>query len=61
MGMVICARQAVLNINNFPRVFLVVCVVLTLGLVLTFCCLDYLIFYICFERTLIPTMILILG
>lgn len=55
------ARQRVLFFNNFPKFFLVVSVLLLLRLFLTFSCLDYLVFYICFERSLIPTLILILG
>ena len=41
--------------------FLVINLLLLLFLILTFSCLDYLIFYIRFEICLIPTLILILG
>lgn len=59
--MVCSASQKVLDLKNFSRSFLFVCVLLILRLVLTFSSVDYLTFYIFFERSLIPTMILILG
>lgn len=60
-GLVIGGRQKVKDTFNFSGVFLSVNLLLLLSLVLTFSCLDYLIFYVCFERSLIPTLILILG
>ena len=47
--------------NNLSSEFLLVNLFLLLSLVLTFSCLDFLVFYFCFERSLIPTLILILG
>lgn len=61
MGMCVLASQKVKDTLNFNRSFLLVSVFLLLRLVLTFSCTDYLIFYVCFERSLIPTFILILG
>ena len=61
MGLVCSASQKVFNGKNFPRGFLLVCSLLMLSLVLTFSSLDYLAFYVFFESSLIPTMILILG
>lgn len=61
IGLVCCARQKVFDYRNFSRFFLLVCVFLVLSLVLTFSSVDYLTFYIFFESSLIPTMILILG
>lgn len=61
MGLVILAREKVRALNNFSGVFLVVVILLMLSLVLTFSSLDYLTFYIFFESSLIPTMVLILG
>lgn len=49
------------DLNNFSNWFLLVCIFLILSLVLTFSSVDYLTFYIFFERSLIPTIILILG
>lgn len=61
MGLVVCARQKVLDRKNFSGVFLLVCRLLMLTLVLTFSSMDFLTFYVFFESSLIPTMILILG
>lgn len=61
MGLVCSARQKVFDLKNFPSSFLIVSIFLMLRLVLTFSSMDYLTFYIFFERSLIPTIILILG
>ncbi|KAG7172185.1 NADH-ubiquinone oxidoreductase chain 5-like 4, partial [Homarus americanus] len=61
MALVICASQRIKKTNNSPRGFLVVNLLLLLALLLTFSATDYLLFYIRFERSLIPTFILILG
>ena len=61
MALVVRSSQKVENFKDFDMVFLSVNVFLLLSLVLTFSCLDYLIFYVCFESSLIPTIILILG
>nr|WQG15305.1 NADH dehydrogenase subunit 4 [Alvinocarididae sp.] len=61
MALVVGGSQKVLDSGNFSSLFLSVNVLLLLSLVLTFCCLDYLMFYVCFESSLIPTLILILG
>ena len=61
IGLVVLASQKVLDTKNFPSTFLIVCVLLLLSLVLTFSSIDLLTFYIFFERSLIPTMVLILG
>jgi len=59
--LVVLARQKILKDNNFPALFLLVNIGLLFFLVLTFSSTDYLLFYISFERSLIPTLILILG
>jgi len=59
--LVICSRQKVLKDNNFSGLFLLVNLLLLLSLILTFSVNDYLLFYIRFESSLIPTLILILG
>nr|AJM70184.1 NADH dehydrogenase subunit 4 [Alpheus lobidens] len=61
VGLVCSASQKIFDSENFPKFFLLVIVFLVLSLVLTFSSLDYLTFYIFFESSLIPTMILILG
>lgn len=61
MGLVVCARQKFYDLAVFPKIFLVVSVFLLRRLVLAFSCVDYITFYIFFERSLIPTVIMILG
>nr|WQG15274.1 NADH dehydrogenase subunit 4 [Alvinocaris longirostris] len=61
MALVVGGSQKVEDSGNFSSLFLSVNVLLLLSLILTFCCLDYLMFYVCFESSLIPTLILILG
>nr|QFO91027.1 NADH dehydrogenase subunit 4 [Trachypenaeus curvirostris]QUT08448.1 NADH dehydrogenase subunit 4 [Trachypenaeus curvirostris] len=60
-ALVVFSSQKVLKENNYPSVFLLVNIFLLLFLVLTFSSVDYLLFYISFESSLIPTLILILG
>nr|UUF68263.1 NADH dehydrogenase subunit 4 [Metapenaeus ensis] len=60
-ALVVISSQKVLKDNNYPSVFLLVNIFLLLFLVLTFSSTDYLLFYISFESSLIPTLILILG
>nr|YP_009514140.1 NADH dehydrogenase subunit 4 [Palaemon capensis]AXY96098.1 NADH dehydrogenase subunit 4 [Palaemon capensis] len=61
MALVLGASQKVKDKNMFEHLFLMVNIFLLLALILTFSCLDYMMFYVCFESSLIPTMILILG
>nr|QFQ01378.1 NADH dehydrogenase subunit 4 [Alvinocaris kexueae] len=61
MALVVGGSQKVQDSGNFSSLFLSVNILLLLSLILTFCCLDYLMFYVCFESSLIPTLILILG
>ena len=61
MALVVGRRQKVLDSNKSPYEFLLVNLILLLSLILTFSCVDYILFYFCFERTVIPTFILILG
>lgn len=59
--LVIYSRRRIDKFRRSPGGFLSVNVLLCLALVLTFSSMDYLLFYISFERSLIPTLILILG
>ena len=61
IALVILGRQKIKNLRNFCPSFIKVNLVLLLCLVFTFSSLDYFLFYIRFERSLIPTLILILG
>nr|ACH78212.1 NADH dehydrogenase subunit 4 [Euphausia superba]BAD16768.1 NADH dehydrogenase subunit 4 [Euphausia superba] len=60
-SLVLSASHKVYKTNNFTYMFLVMNMSLLLFLVITFSCLDFLWFYISFEASLIPTLILILG
>lgn len=59
--LVLYASQKIVNVNNSPGGFLITNIVLCLALIFTFSSIDYLLFYIRFERSLIPTLVLILG
>lgn len=61
IALVVSSRLKVLKDNNYPEIFLLVNIFLLFFLVLTFSSTDYLMFYISFESSLIPTLILILG
>lgn len=60
-SLVLSASHKVYKYNNFTSIFLIINLSLLLFLVITFRCLDFLWFYIRFEASLIPTLILILG
>lgn len=59
--LIIISRRQVKFKNKFPMIFIIVNLFLLLRLYLTFSTLNYLLFYISFEISLIPTLILILG
>nr|YP_009400034.1 NADH dehydrogenase subunit 4 [Segonzacia mesatlantica]ARW69932.1 NADH dehydrogenase subunit 4 [Segonzacia mesatlantica] len=61
MSLVILSSQKIKNLNNFYSSFITVNLCLLLSLIMTFSSMDYLLFYISFEMSLIPTLILILG
>lgn len=61
VSLILISRQKVKKLGNFDGRFLVVNIMLLALLLLTFSSIDYLIFYIRFEGSLIPTLILILG
>nr|YP_009406922.1 NADH dehydrogenase subunit 4 [Typhlatya pearsei]ASA39445.1 NADH dehydrogenase subunit 4 [Typhlatya pearsei] len=61
VALVTKSSQKINESLNFSSLFLFMNVILLLSLVMTFCCTDYLLFYICFEASLIPILILILG
>jgi len=60
-GLVLCASHKIYKHDNYTSIFLLMNILLLFFLILTFRCLDYLSFYIRFEASLIPTLILILG
>nr|QFG40137.1 NADH dehydrogenase subunit 4 [Austruca lactea] len=61
MYMIFIASNSVKENNKFFSTFIVVNLFLLLSLMITFSSLNYLLFYISFEMSLIPTLILILG
>jgi len=60
-ALVLSASHKIYKQNNFRFIFLLINILLLFFLVVTFSCIDYLSFYIRFEASLIPTLILILG
>nr|YP_009864999.1 NADH dehydrogenase subunit 4 [Carpilius maculatus]QKE42637.1 NADH dehydrogenase subunit 4 [Carpilius maculatus] len=61
MSLIMLSSQKIKDLGNFHYSFVMVIVLLLLFLVITFSSMDYLLFYISFEMSLIPTLILILG
>nr|YP_009749698.1 NADH dehydrogenase subunit 4 [Sinolapotamon patellifer]QII91832.1 NADH dehydrogenase subunit 4 [Sinolapotamon patellifer] len=61
MFLVLLASESIKNSKKFHFSFIMVNLILLMSLVVTFSSISYLIFYISFEMSLIPTLILILG
>nr|QOW08830.1 NADH dehydrogenase subunit 4 [Carpilius convexus] len=61
MSLIMFSSQKIKDSGNFYSSFIMVNVLLLLSLVITFSSMDYLLFYVSFEMSLIPTLILILG
>nr|YP_002327428.1 NADH dehydrogenase subunit 4 [Eriocheir hepuensis]ACJ44957.1 NADH dehydrogenase subunit 4 [Eriocheir hepuensis] len=61
MFLIVISSERVKMMNNFKGMFILVNLVLLFSLLVTFSSLNYLLFYIMFEMSLIPTLILILG
>nr|YP_009110445.1 NADH dehydrogenase subunit 4 [Clibanarius infraspinatus]CEH27544.1 NADH dehydrogenase subunit 4 [Clibanarius infraspinatus] len=61
MALIVMSSTSVYFSRNYSSLFLFVNVILLVFLVLTFSSSDYLMFYIAFEASLIPTLVLILG
>lgn len=59
-ALIILARYKVFHIKNIPKLFTSVCTLLLLTLIISFSASSIVIFYIAFEASLIPTMILII-
>nr|ALO70603.1 NADH deshydrogenase subunit 4 [Staphylinidae sp. 2 EF-2015] len=60
-SLMILASMKILINNNYKNLFLFVNLILLLSLCLTFMSLNFFMFYIFFEMSLIPTLILIIG
>nr|YP_009114557.1 NADH dehydrogenase subunit 4 [Homologenus malayensis]AIB52336.1 NADH dehydrogenase subunit 4 [Homologenus malayensis] len=61
ISLILLSSQKINSNDHFVLNFLFVNILLLLSLIITFCSMDYLLFYISFEMSLIPTLILILG
>nr|YP_007025666.1 NADH dehydrogenase subunit 4 [Thalassina kelanang]AEW68305.1 NADH dehydrogenase subunit 4 [Thalassina kelanang] len=61
MSLVVMASEKIKESGNYPGLFLLMNIVLLLALIFTFSSMDYLLFYVSFESSLIPTLILIMG
>nr|YP_009054539.1 NADH dehydrogenase subunit 4 [Caridina gracilipes]AIJ50614.1 NADH dehydrogenase subunit 4 [Caridina gracilipes] len=59
--LVVLSSNKILETKEHSSLFLLVNIALLVSLILAFSSQDYLLFYICFETSLIPTLILILG
>lgn len=59
-ALILLARYKILHTKNIPKIFCVVCLVLLLTLILSFSASSIVIFYISFEASLVPTILLII-
>nr|ALO76857.1 NADH deshydrogenase subunit 4 [Timarcha goettingensis] len=60
-SLMILASEKLFKMNNYSYLFLFIMIILMLSLFLTFSSLNMFIFYLFFEISLIPTLILIIG
>nr|YP_009564044.1 NADH dehydrogenase subunit 4 [Puerulus angulatus]QAX91407.1 NADH dehydrogenase subunit 4 [Puerulus angulatus] len=61
LALMICSSEKVKKSGYFSKGFLIVNLALMVTLLMTFSSMNYLLFYVSFESSLIPTLILILG
>nr|WRO44905.1 NADH dehydrogenase subunit 4 [Themus sp. 'cayipennis'] len=61
LGLMILASEKIITLNFFSSLFILMLLMLMISLFLVFSSLNLLIFYIFFEVSVIPTLILILG
>lgn len=59
-ALIFLARYKVLHNNNIPKSFSIICIILLITLIISFSSSSIAIFYIAFEASLIPTIILII-
>nr|YP_009971690.1 NADH dehydrogenase subunit 4 [Hymaea magna]QNG56374.1 NADH dehydrogenase subunit 4 [Hymaea magna] len=60
-SLMILASEKIIKNNNYYEIFMIVLIFLLMSLVLTFSSLNLFVFYLFFEISLIPTLILIIG
>lgn len=61
ISLILIARQSIFKFNNYLNLFLFNIILLLILLIITFRRLNLFMFYLFFERSLIPTLFLILG
>lgn len=59
-ALIIIARYKIFNNKNIPKIFSITCLTLLITLIISFSSSSIIIFYIAFEASLIPTIILII-
>lgn len=59
-ALILLARYKILHLKNMPKIFSIICLILLITLIFSFSASSILIFYISFEASLIPTMLLII-
>ena len=59
-ALIILARYKIFNTKNIPKLFTAVCTILLITLIISFSASSIAVFYIAFEASLIPTIILII-
>nr|ARH54125.1 NADH dehydrogenase subunit 4 [Brachyta interrogationis] len=60
-SLMVLASEKLFKLKNYENLFLFVMIILMLSLILTFSSLNLFVFYLFFEISLIPTLILIIG
>nr|ARH54567.1 NADH dehydrogenase subunit 4 [Oxyomus sylvestris] len=60
-SLMIMASEGLYKKNYFYKLFLMMMIILLFSLLMTFMCMNLLVFYLFFEMSLIPTLILIIG
>nr|QNG56361.1 NADH dehydrogenase subunit 4 [Phalacridae gen. sp. MJ-2020] len=60
-SLMIMASEKIFKFNNYYQLFLMIMIIMMISLYLTFSSLNLFIFYVFFEISLIPTLILIIG
>nr|QIV24752.1 NADH dehydrogenase subunit 4 [Toxeutes arcuatus] len=60
-SLMVLASESIFKLNSYKSLFLLVLILLLISLYLTFSALNFFVFYLFFEISLIPTLILIIG
>ena len=60
-ALIIITRTSIIKRHRTPKIFIIYVNILCLILILSFCVSNFILFYIIFESSLIPTLLLVLG